>query len=292
MSQADRRIPVPTPDPATVPSGRAGVGLRAAHLPRVLEERPDAAWFEVHSENLFAAGGAFRAAVEQVRDRYPLSLHGVGLSLGSADELSASHLARLKDVVRQYRPVLVSEHLCWGSAGGRHANDLLPLPHTRAVCDLLADRIRCVQDALGRELLVENVSSYLQFDGATMPEWEFVAEVVERAGCALLLDINNIYVNSINHGFDARTYLRAMPVHAVREFHLAGFTRKEELGAPLLIDTHDRPVAEPVWALYAAAVQRFGPVPTLIEWDQDLPALETLLGEAARAQEVLDARAA
>lgn len=277
---------------AGIPRGSAGIGLRPAHLARILAERPPVAWFEVHSENLFAAGGPFRAALDEVRTIYPLSLHGVGLSLGSAGAFPAAHLARLKDVVRQYRPALVSDHLCWGAAGGRHSNDLLPLPHTEAARDLLVDRIRQVQDALGREFLVENISSYLQFRDAAMPEWEFVAQVVDRAGCGLLLDVNNLYVNSINHGFDAGTYLHAMPVDAVREIHLAGFTRKEDVGVPLLIDTHDHPVAEPVWTLYADAVSRFGRVPTLVEWDQDLPGLEILLGEAARAQEVLDAHPA
>lgn len=290
MPYADRRAPAVLPDHPDVLQGRAGIGLRAAHLVRVLAERPPVAWLEVHSENLFAAGGVFCAALDDLRDAYPLSLHGVGLSLGSADELSAGHLAQLKEVVRRYRPVLLSDHLCWGAIDDRHANDLLPLPHTAAVRDLLVDRIRRVQDAIGREFLVENISSYLRFGDDAMPEWEFVAQVVEQAGCGLLLDVNNVYVNSINHGFDADAYLRAMPAHAVREIHLAGFTRKEGLGVPLLIDTHDRPVAEPVWALYANAVRRFGRVPTLIEWDQALPALETLLGEAARAQEVLDER--
>jgi uncharacterized protein (UPF0276 family) len=267
----------------------AGIGLRAPHVDRVVRERPRVPWFEVHAENLFAAGGAIHDAMERIRRDYPLSLHGVGLSLGSADALDAHHLQRLSELVTRYQPALVSEHLSWGAVEGRHSNDLLPLPFTEETVRLLVSRIGRVQEALGRELLVENISSYLRFAEADYSEWDFVAEVVRRSGCGLLCDINNIYVNSINHGFDPQEYLLALPRLAVREIHLAGFTRKNELSVPLLIDTHSRPVAEAVWQLYADAIDRFGPVPTLIEWDQDIPELETLLAEAARAEEVLDA---
>ena len=268
----------------------AGIGLRAPHVARVLAERPRIAWLETHSENLFAAGGSFHDALDRIRRDYPLSLHGVGLSLGSADELNAAHLRRLHEVVDRYQPALVSEHLCWGAIGGRHGNDLLPLPFTQEALRLMVSRIGQVQDALGREILVENISTYLRFEGGDYTEWDFVAEAVRRSGCGLLCDVNNIHVNSVNHDFDPRTYLRALPRTAVEEIHLAGFTRKHGLPVPLLIDSHNRRVDDAVWQLYADAIELFGPVPTLIEWDQDLPELEVLLDEAARAQEVLDAR--
>lgn len=270
----------------------AGIGLRAPHVERVLRERPRIAWLETHSENLFATGGHLHAAMEQIRTDYPLSLHGVGLSLGSADRLDEDHLRRLSALAVHYQPALVSEHLCWGAIDGRHSNDLLPLPFTDEALTLLVSRIGQVQDALGREILGENISTYLRFHEGDYSEWDFVAEVVRRSGCGLLCDVNNIYVNSINHGFDPRTYLHALPRGAVREIHLAGFTRKPGLPVPLLIDSHSRRVDAAVWELYADALARFGPVPTLIEWDQDIPELEVLLDEAAHVQELLDARRA
>ncbi|TAN03602.1 MAG: DUF692 domain-containing protein [Rhodanobacteraceae bacterium] len=270
----------------------AGIGLRAPHLVRVRDERPRIAWLETHSENLFAAGGPFCEALDFIRRDYPLSLHGVGLSLGSADALDIAHLRRLREVVGRYQPALVSEHLCWGAVGGMHSNDLLPLPFTEEALNLVVSRIGQVQDALQREIQVENISTYLRFRDGDYTEWDFVAEAVHRSGCGLLCDVNNIYVNSINHGFDPRTYLRALPHAAVEEIHLAGFTRKDNLPVPLLIDSHSRRVDEKVWDLYAEAIALFGPVPTLIEWDQDIPALEVLLDEAARADEVLDAHRA
>lgn len=270
----------------------AGIGLRAPHLARIASERPSIAWLETHSENLFAAGGGFHDAMEQIRADYPLSLHGVGLSLGSADRLDQAHLKRLCEVVERYQPALVSEHLCWGAIGGRYSNDLLPLPFTEEAVDLMVARIGTVQEALKREILVENISTYLRFEGGDYSEWDFVAEVVRRSGCGLLCDVNNIYVNSVNHGFDPQRYLRALPRASVREIHLAGFTRKDDLPVPLLIDSHSRPVDDAVWDLYVAAIDLFGPIPTLIEWDQDIPELEVLLAEAAHAEEVLDARRA
>jgi len=267
----------------------AGIGLRAAHIAQILRERPPIPWLEVHSENLFAAGGAIHAAMERIRAHYPLSLHGVGLSLGSADALDGRHLNRLRELVDRYQPALVSEHLCWGAVDGRHSNDLLPLPFTEEAAALLVTRIGQVQDTLRRELVVENISAYLRFDEADYDEWEFIATVVKRSGCGLLCDINNIYVNSINHGFDPQRYIQALPRRALREFHLAGFSRRGDTSPPLLIDTHSRPVDEAVWALYAKALALIGPAPTLIEWDRDIPALDTLLAEAARANELLDA---
>lgn len=271
---------------------RAGIGLRAPHVARMLTERPSIAWLETHSENLFAAGGYFHDALDQIRADYPLSLHGVGLSLGSADALDRAHLRRLCEVVDRYQPALVSEHLCWGALGGRSSNDLLPLPFTEEALTLVVSRIGQVQEVLGREILVENISTYLRCEGGDYTEWDFVAEAVRRSGCGLLCDVNNIYVNSVNHDFDPHTYLHALPRTAVREIHLAGFTRKDNLPVPLLIDSHSRRVDAQVWTLYADAIALFGPVPTLIEWDQDIPELEVLLGEAARAEEVLDVRRA
>jgi len=270
----------------------AGIGLRAPHVARIRDERPPIAWLETHSENLFAAGGPFHDAMLRVRADYPLSLHGVGLSLGSADRLDASHLHRLRELVDAFEPELVSEHLCWGAIGDRHSNDLLPLPFTEEALRLVVSRIGEVQDRLGRQILVENISTCLRFDGGDYSEWEFVAETIKRSGCGLLCDVNNIYVNSVNHGFDPHMYLRALPPAAIQEIHLAGFIRKEGLPVPLLIDSHSRRVAPDVWTLYAEAIDRFGPVPTLIEWDLDIPALEVLLDEAAHAEEILDARRA
>ena len=283
-------VPLPTAPALRPIPDSAGIGLRAPHLDRVLAERPRVPWFEVHSENLFAAGGALHANMQQIRADYPISLHGVGLSLGSAGALDAAHLTRLAELVARYQPALVSEHLCWSALDGVHSNDLLPLPLTHEALALTVAHIQQVQERLLRELLIENVSTYLSFVQADYSEWDFVAEVVRRSGCGLLLDVNNIYVNSVNHGFDPSDYLHAMPAAAVREIHLAGFTRKTELAVPLLIDTHSRPVDAAVWALYAEALDRLGPVPTLIEWDQDIPELEVLLAEAAKAEELLDAR--
>ncbi|HEX7323820.1 MAG TPA: DUF692 domain-containing protein [Rhodanobacteraceae bacterium] len=283
---------------ASLPTGAgsmpvaAGIGLRAPHVARVRAEHPRIAWLETHSENLFAAGGPFHAAMESIRADYPLSLHGVGLSLGSADRLNQAHLRRLREVVNLYQPELVSEHLCWGALGDWHSNELLPLPFTEEALRLVVARIGEVQDALGRQILVENISTYLRFNAGDYTEWEFVAEAVKRSGCGLLCDVNNIYVNSVNHGFDPRVYLRALPRAAIQEIHLAGFTRKQGLAVPLLIDSHSRRVDAKVWELYADAIHLFGPVPTLIEWDLDIPELEVLLEEAAHAQEVLDARVA
>ena len=262
----------------------AGIGLRAPHVRRVLSERPPLGWLEVHSENYFVDGGPALAALEKLRTEYPISLHGVGLSLGSADALDLAHLARLKQLVARIAPAAVSEHLAWGRIDGRHLNELLPLPFTEEALALCCERIDAVQSALGRPILVENVSAYLRFSADAMAEWEFVAEVVGRAGCGLLFDVNNVYVNAVNHGFDPHAYLAAMPGAAIAEIHLAGFDDR----GPCLIDTHGARVAAPVWELYRAALERFGPKPTLVEWDTDLPELEILAGEAATAQSMLE----
>jgi uncharacterized protein (UPF0276 family) len=261
----------------------AGIGLRAPHHAELARRASPLAFLEVHSENFFGDGGRPLAWLEHFRAAYPLSFHGVGLSLGSSDPLDERHLARLASLVRRFEPALVSEHLCWSSYGGRHANDLLPLPRTRESLAHVVARVGAVQDRLQRPILVENVSSYLEFEESTIPEWEFVAEVARRSGCGVLLDVNNIWVNAVNHGFDAADFLEAIDPQTVGEIHLAGF---EATGAGL-IDTHGCPVSEDVWSLYEATIARIGRRPTLIEWDTDIPSLDVLLGEAARAQAVL-----
>lgn len=268
---------------------RAGIGLRAEHYQAMMARRPpEIGWLEVHSENYFCAGGLPHRVLETLAGDYPLSLHGVGLSLGSADPLDRDHLARLRQLAGRYQPAVVSEHLSWGAIGGRHFNDLLPLPYTEEALDHFCARLSAAQALLGRRLLIENVSSYLVYRHSTIPEWEFLAEVHRRTGCGLLLDVNNVYVNGVNHGFDPAVYLAALPREAVMEMHLAGYTVDHLNGRDVLIDTHNRPVAEPVWELYRQAVALLGPRPTLIEWDSELPALDELLAEAARAQAILD----
>ncbi len=275
--------------PSPIPA-RAGIGLRAEHYDAVLESRPPVGWLEVHSENYFGAGGKPLDYLERIRAHYPLSLHGVGLSIGSTDPLDYRHLAKLKRLIRRFEPALVSEHLSWGSVGGRHLNDLLPLPYTEEALYHLVARVARTQDYLGRQILIENISSYLQVVDSTIPEWEFLAELAERAGCGVLLDVNNIYVSARNHGFDPSLYLQAIPRHLVREIHLAGFTVNRFADGELLIDTHNRPVWPAVWALYRQAVRRFGPLPTLIEWDTDLPELAVLVDEARKAEAIWEER--
>lgn len=281
------RPPSAPADFTTLPLS-AGIGLRAAHHAQVLAERPAVAWWEVHSENFFAAGGAPLDFLQRVRQTYPLSLHGVGLSLGAVDTLFDAHLARLAALVERIEPAAVSEHLCWSTIGAQHFNDLLPLPYTEAALQQAVTRISRVQDRLQRAILIENVSSYLQFAGSTMCEWDFLVAVARRSGCGILLDINNIYVSACNHGFDARTYIDAMPPDLVGEIHLAGCEQCEDF----LIDTHGQPVRAPVWDLYAYALERLGAKPTLIEWDSNIPALAVLQGEAAHAARLLRRREA
>ena len=273
----------------------AGIGLRAQHHADVLEERPAVGWVEAHSENYFADGGAHLDYLDRIRADYPLSLHGVGLSLGSADPLDREHVRRLARLSRRVEPTLVSEHLSWSSVGGTFANDLLPLPYTEEALRHVSAKIAQVQDLLGRRILIENVSSYLEFSCSRIPEWEFLAAVATTSGCGILLDLNNIYVSACNHGFDAQAYLEAMPRSGVEELHLAGHTPVIHGGRELLIDTHSAPVCADVWELYRTALTRFGAVPTLIEWDADLPPLATLVTEADKAnsiREALDALAA
>jgi uncharacterized protein len=262
----------------------AGIGLRAAHYREFLDGRPDVGWLEVHSENYFGEGGFDLHVLEHVRRDYPLSLHGVGLSLGSTDGLRETHLKKLQRLVARFEPLLVSEHLCWGAYGGRHFNDLLPLPYTEEALALMVTRVEQVQSLLGRRILVENVSSYLEYRDSSLPELEFAAELARRSGCGILLDINNLYVNSVNHGFDAAAALAALSREAVKEIHLAGHTR----GDVCLIDDHGSPVIDGVWTLYEAALARLGPVHTLIERDTRIPPLAELIDEARRAAHLLE----
>lgn len=263
---------------------QVGIGLRAPHYRELLATEARIGWLEVHSENYFGAGGQPLYFLERFRERFPLSLHGVGLSLGSSDPLARHHLLRLKSLVERFEPRFVSDHLCWGSVDGRHLHDLLPLPYTEEALAHFCERVDQAQEFLGRRMLIENVSSYVAFEGADMHEWDFLAAVARRTGCGLLLDVNNIHVSAVNHGFDARRYVDAMPSEAVAEIHLAGF----DVSGELLVDTHGRKVADEVWSLFRYAIARLGTVPTLIEWDTDIPALPVLLGEAAHAAAILD----
>ena len=263
----------------------AGIGLRSPHVGEVLATRPPVPFFEVHSENYYVDGGPALAALDRIRADYPLAVHGVGMSLGSVDPLDLTHVEKLKTLIARVAPALVSEHLCWSAAGGRHLNDLLPLPYTEESLDLACTRVAELQERIGREVAIENVSSYLAFADSTIPEWEFVAALAQRSGCKLLLDVNNVHVNATNHGFDADRYIAAVPADAVAEIHLAGF----EEGDGCLIDTHGAPVAPDVWALYTRTIARIGPRPTLIEWDTDIPPFAVLEQEAATAQRILSA---
>ena len=262
-----------------------GVGLRARHYREFLESHPQVDWLEVHSENYFGDGGYDLHVLEHVRSQYPISLHGVALSLGSADGVREGHLAKLKRLVDRIEPALVSEHLCWAALGPRHFNDLLPLPYTRAALDQIVSHVTHVQETLRRRILVENVSSYLQFRVSEIPEFVFLAELAKRSGCAILLDVNNLFVNSVNHGFDPIQALHQIPREVVGEIHLAGHSAAGEL----LIDDHGSRVAPQVWNLYEVACRRLGAVPTLIEWDTAIPPLDVLLDEAAMAARISQA---
>jgi len=267
-----------------------GVGLRSLHYRDFLEHRPATGWLEVHSENYFGEGGWDLHVLERLRADYPVSLHGVGLGLGSAKGFQPAHAERLRQLVQRIQPVLVSEHLCWASVAGAHLNDLLPLPLIKQSLDLVCGRIEQLQEMLGRQLLLENVSTHLRYRADIFSETGFLAEVAARTGCGVLLDVNNLYVNQCNHAEDALTAMTMLPPACVKEIHLAGHLVAEDA----VIDDHGSRVAEPVWALYEAAIRRFGPVPTLIEWDTNLPALDVLLDEAAIArlhmQHALDGR--
>lgn len=278
VNPAQARHPVPA---------SAGIGLRFQHHAAVRDERPDVGWLEVHSEN-YMGGGAPLAHLEAIRRDYPISLHGVGLSLGSAEGLDARHLARLARLVERIEPALVSEHLAWSVSGGRYLSELLPLPLTDEALDVVCRNVDAMQAALGRKVLIENPSSYLRFLHSDIPEWDFIASVARRTGCDILCDVNNVFVSATNLGFDPGAYLAALPSERIGEIHLAGHRRRRlEDGRSILIDDHGSRVCDEVWDLHARALALFGPVPTLIEWDTDVPPLGVLLEEAAKAQAML-----
>lgn len=257
-----------------------GVGLRTPHYAHVLAQSPPVDFFEVISENFIDTGGHALEVLDRVRERYPVVLHGVSLSVGSCDPLNPDYLKGLKALVRRVKPPWASDHLCWTSAGGRYSHDLLPLPFTPEAARHTAERVRIVQDALEVPFAVENISSYAAFRDSTMTEWQFLAEVAEQADCGILLDVNNVYVTAHNHGFDPEAYLAAVPLKRVYQIHLAGHS----VQGNLLLDTHDHPVPDPVWALYRKVQKRQGGVSTLIEWDDRIPPFETLLEEARKAR--------
>jgi uncharacterized protein len=266
---------------------RAGIGLRAPHVAEVLADRPPIAWLEVHAENYMGGGPAVRV-LERVREHYRLSVHGVGLSLGSTDGLDARHLDRLRRLVDRLEPAVVSEHLSWSTSGGTYLNHLLPLPLTQESLTTMVHHVDQAQERLRRQLLIENPSSYLRFAHSTIPEPLFLAELARRTGCGVLCDVNNLYVSQKNIGLDPLRYLATLPQAVVGEIHLAGHAVNDANGHAVLIDDHGGPVANAVWRLYVRALQRFGPVPTLIEWDTKLPALPVLLAEAAEAECLLE----
>ncbi|HVZ71170.1 MAG TPA: DUF692 domain-containing protein [Polyangia bacterium] len=265
-----------------VPKLGHGIGLRTEHYREVLANSPAVDWFEVISDNFMEPGGNPRRVLRAVRERWPVVMHGVSLSLGGTDPLDERYLNGLAELAREIEPAIVSDHLCWGGHGGRYAHDLLPLPFTEEALAHVAERVARVQDRLKRRILVENVSSYVAFAQSTMSEAEFLAALVARTDCGLLLDVNNVFVSAHNHGFDARAFLDAIPVGRVGQFHLAGHSQLGEL----LLDTHDHPVRDEVWDLYRHAVARFGDVPTLVEWDDKLPPLARVVEESARARAV------
>lgn len=268
-------------------SPRAGAGLKPEHQRHILDSRPDVGWFEVHAENYMGAGGPPHHFLERVRALYPLSLHGVGLSIGSAGGMVPGHLARLQAVAERYEPFVISEHLAWSTHDGVFLNDLLPLPYDDATLALVIRHVDEVQSALGQRILIENPSTYLRFEGEEMAETEFLRTLARRSGCGLLLDINNVVVSAVNRGFDPQAYLDDFPVEHVDEIHLAGHAVLDDGEKPLLIDTHDRAVSREVWDLHRQLIARLGPVPTLIEWDADVPAWPMLEAEVAKAESVL-----
>ena len=267
-----------------------GAGFKAEHFDAIMSERPALGFFEVHAENYMGAGGPPHRRLQALRELYPLSLHGVGLNIGSPEPLDREHLGRLASLAARYEPALVSEHLAWSSHGGAYLSDLLPLPYTQETLARVREHVDAVQTALRRRILMENPSTYVAFAETTMAETEFLAELARRSGCGLLLDVNNVFVSAANHGFDPHRYLADFPIFAVGEIHLAGCADDaDDAGLPLLIDAHNSPVREGVWALYAEAIRRLGPTPTLIEWDNDVPEWRDLYAEARRAAEVMQA---
>jgi uncharacterized protein len=281
----DRRLRFP----ALPVAGLAGTSFKHEHLNAILAESPQKAFFEVHAENYMGAGGPPHRALEQIRRDYPISLHGVCMSIGGPQPLDAVHLARFRALVERYEPASVSEHLAWSTHETTYFNDLLPLPYTQATLAHVCEHIDQAQDAIGRQILIENPSTYVAFASSTMSETDFIRAIARRTGCGLLLDVNNVFVSATNHGYAALDYLSDFPLDEVAEIHLAGHTQQsDDEGELLLIDSHDKPVADAVWKLYEILISRCGPVPTLIEWDSQIPVWPTLRAEAAAARAILD----
>jgi uncharacterized protein len=282
MTVANHRAPKELSAPSV------GVGFKPEHFEAIADTRPQLGFFEVHAENYMGAGGAPHRRLDAIRERYPLSLHGVGLSIGSPGSLDRAHLQRLAAVARRFEPTLVSEHLAWSTHEGAFLNDLLPLPYTDETLARVSEHIDEVQNALGRTMLLENPSTYVVFAESTWAETDFLREIARRTGCGLLLDVNNVFVSAVNHGFDPERYLADFPLAAVGEIHLAGCADDtDDTGLPLLIDAHNSPVRDAVWSLYSATIRRLGATPTLIEWDNDVPSWPALLDEARRAERAI-----
>jgi uncharacterized protein len=267
---------------------KAGAGFKPEHLQDILRDEDGVGFFEVHAENLMGDGGAPHAAMTKLREDYPLFLHGVGMSLGGEALLNRGHLKRFKQVADRFEPMIVSEHLAWSSHDTTCYNDLLPVPYTKPVLDRVVSHIHQFQNELGRRMLLENPSTYVAFEQCDMSETDFLHEIVKQTGCGLLLDVNNVYVSATNHNYSPGKYLAEFPLDHVREIHLAGHaTEEDEKGAPLLIDAHDREVSDVVWSIYEKVIVKIGPVPTLIEWDNDVPAWDVLKDEATKADAIL-----
>ncbi len=280
-----RKQPIRKPGP--IPA-RAGVGLKPQHFETILDTQPDVGWFEVHPENYMGAGGAPHHFLTRIREHYPLSLHGTGLSLGSADGVSTAHLEALKALVDRYQPALVSEHLSWSRWQNIALNDLLPVPYTDEALAVLCRNVDTAQNILQRPLLIENPASYLQVTFSHIEEAEFLVTLAQRSGAGILLDVNNVYVSACNHGFDARSYISRIPTELIGEIHLAGHAIDRIDGQPILIDDHGSEVCAAVWDLYLYALEQHGALPTLIEWDTDVPAWPMLFEQARKAEAILE----
>ena len=275
---------------STLPA-RAGVGFKDAHFTDIEESAPAVGFFEVHAENFMGAGGPPHARLTRLRRDYPLSIHGVGLSVGGAQALDRAHIGRVKKLVERYEPAVFSEHLAWSTHGTSFLNELLPLPYNEATLKCVIAHLDAIQETLGRRILLENPATYLRFDSSVYSEIDFLEEVVRRTGCGLLLDVSNAYVCAVNHGFAAEDYIDTFPMHRVEEIHLAGYAEDgDEIAGRLLIDAHCAPVSDAIWRLYERALSHLGPVATLIEWDNDVPAWPILMAEATRAETLLERR--
>jgi uncharacterized protein len=265
-----------------------GIGLKSQHYGKILDEKPPVSFFEIHAENYMTDGGTHHRMLSEIARDYPLSVHGVGLSLGSAEGIDDDHLERLAKVVERYKPLLLSEHLAWSVSGGTFLNDLLPIPYTQESLDIVTANVSKTQDRIGRQILIENPSSYMAFNSSNMQELDFLISLTKKSGCGLLVDVNNIYVSGCNNGWSAEGYINAIPAELVGEIHLAGHSERNIEGTILRIDDHASPVCNEVWSLYAKLVARIGMRPTLVEWDNAIPSLDIWVGQAKRAQEIAE----